>query len=219
MPTPQVLNDIIRLLLQLMPAMALICLVLAGVALRMEGGSTFAIGGSFTKWALWGVIMLSLPHLLLWFNFFGLPVPVAGGAIGTPWLDGIQVDVSTFVTDFLIGRVTVVLAAFFVLRALLDAVHGGSPLASIVTAMFLLAIPATADLITSLETGTRFSAVDVLDGLWTYVAGRIMPAAAGLAVVAAIFNFVANRPSMRFVGAAIGFLTVSALWRLVQGMM
>ena len=219
MPTPQILNDIIRLLLQLLPAMALLCLVLAGIALRVEGGSNFAIGGSFTKWALWAVIMLSLPQLLLWFNFFGLPVPVAGGAIGTGWLSGIQIDVSTFVNDFLIGRVTIVLAAFFVLRSLLDAVQGTSPLASILTAMFLLAIPTTAGLLTALETGTRFSVVDVLDGLWTYLASRIMPVAAGLAVVAAIVNFVMHRPAMRFVGAAIGFLTVSALWRLVQQMM
>lgn len=219
MPTPQLLNDIIRLLLQLMPVMALVCLLLAGIALRTEGGSNFVIGGNFTRWALWAVIMLSLPQLLLWFNFFGLPVPVAGGAIGTGWLNGIQVDVSTFVNDFLIARVTIVLAAFFVLRALLDSVHGVSPLASILTAMFLLAIPTTANLLTALETGTRFSVVDVLDGLWTYLASRIMPVAAGLAVIAAIFNFVMHRPAMRFVAAAIGFLTVSALWRLVQQMM
>ena len=219
MPTPQILNDIIRLLLQLTPVMALICLLLAGIALRTEGGSTFIIGGSFSRWALWTVIMLSLPQLLLWFNFFGLPVPVAGGAIGTGWLSGIQIDVSTFVSDFLIGRVTIVLAAFFVLRSLLDWVHGTSPLPSILTAMFLLAIPTTADLLTTLETGTRFSVVDVLGGLWTYLASRIMPVAAGLAVVAAIVNFVMHRPAMRFVGAAIGFLTVSALWRLVQQMM
>lgn len=219
MPTFQVLNDTIRLLLQLMPAMALVCLLLAGVALRTEGGSTFLIGGSFTRWVLWAVIMLSLPQFLLWFNFFGLPTPVASGAIGTSWLSGIQVDVSTFVNDFLIDRVTVVLAAFFVLRALLDAAHGGTPLASVLTAMFLLAVPTTANLLSAMETGTRFSAVDVLDGLWTYLAGRIMPVAAGLAVISAIFNFVMQRPAMRFVGAAIGFLTVSALWRLVQQMM
>jgi hypothetical protein len=46
-----------------------------------------------------------------------------------------------------------------------------------------------------------------------------MPVAAGLAVIAAIFNFMTHRPAMRCVAAAIGFLTVSALWRLVQRMM
>ena len=75
MPIPPILADIIRLLIQILPAMALVCLVLAGISLRLEGGSTFAIGGGFTKWILWGVIMLTLPQLLLWFSFFGLPVP------------------------------------------------------------------------------------------------------------------------------------------------
>jgi hypothetical protein len=219
MPTPQILADIVRLLIQLLPAMALVCLVLAGVALRLEGGSTFSIGGSFTKWMLWCVIMLTLPQLLLWFSFFGLPVPTAAGGIGTSWLEGIRADVSVFINSFIIGRVTIVLAAYFIVRAVLDATQGGHPLGSVLTAMFLLAVPATANLITGLQTGTRFSAVDVLDGLWNYLAGRIMPAAAGLAVIAAIFNFVTHRPAMRLIAAALGFLTVSALWRLVQRMM
>jgi len=219
MPTPQILEDILRLLLQLLPAMALVCLLLAGIALRLEGGSTFSIGGSFTKWMLWSVIMLTLPQLLLWLSFFGLPVPSSAGAIGTNWLAGIHNDVSVFVSSFIVARLTIVLAAYFVIRAVLDAAQGGHPLGSIVTAMFLLAIPATANLISSLQTSSRFAAVDVLDGLWNYLAGQIMPAAAGLAVVAAIINFVTHRPAMRLIAAALGFLTVSALWRLVQQMM
>ena len=219
MATPQLLADIVRLLLQLLPAMALVSLVLAGISLRLEGGSTFLIGGSFTKWILWCVIMVTLPQLLLWFSFFGLPVPSATGAIGTSWLAGIQNDVSTFVNTFVIARLTIVLAAFFVVRAVLDATQGNQPLGSVLTAMFLLAIPTTANLLSSFQTGTRFAAVDVLDGLWTYLAGRIMPAAAGLAVVGAIFNFATHRPAMRLIAAALAFLTVSALWRLVQQMM
>src|SRR5215468_12199254 len=104
MATPQILADIVRLLMQLLPAMALLCLVLAGVALRLEGGSTFMIGGSFTKWILWSVIMLTLPQLLLWFNFFGLPVPTTGGAIGTSWLSGMGNDISVFINTLIISR-------------------------------------------------------------------------------------------------------------------
>jgi hypothetical protein len=219
MPTPQILADIVRLLIQLLPAMALVCLVLAGVALRLEGGSTFSIGGSFTRWMLWSVIMVTLPQLLLWFNFFGLPVPSTPGAIGTSWLSGIHSDVSTFVSSFVVARLTIMLAAYFVIRAVIDAAHGGHPLASVLTAMFVLAIPTTADLISSLQTSSRFATADILDGLWNYLAARIMPTAAGLAVVGAILNFVAHRPAMRLIAAAIGFLTVSALWRLVQQMM
>src|SRR5215468_6062213 len=106
MATPQILADIVRLLIQLLPAMSLVCLVLAGIALRLEGGSTFSIGGSFSKWMLWSVIMVTLPQLLLWFTFFGLPVPSTLGGIGTSWLAGISADVSTFVSSFIIARLT-----------------------------------------------------------------------------------------------------------------
>jgi hypothetical protein len=219
MPTPQILADIVRLLIQLLPAMAMLCLVLAGIALRLEGGSTFSIGGSFTRWMLWSVVLVTLPQLLLWFSFFGLPVPSSGGGIGTTWVAAIGNDVSNFVTSFVVARLAVVLAAYFVMRSVLDATHGGHPLPSVLTAMFLLALPATSDLISSLQTGSRFAAVDVLDGLWTHLAGQIMPAAAALAVVGAIFNFITHRPAMRLIAAALGFLTVSAVWRLVQQMM
>src|SRR5437867_10226076 len=107
MPTRQILEDVVRLLIQLLPAMALVCLLLAGIALRLEGGSTFSIGGSFTKWMLWSVIMLTLPQLLLWLSFFGLPVPSSAGAIGTNWLAGVQNDVSVFVSRFIVARLKI----------------------------------------------------------------------------------------------------------------
>jgi hypothetical protein len=219
MATPQLLNDTVRLLIQLAPAMALVALLLAGIALRWEGGSTFAIGGGFTKWMFWAIALVALPQLLLWASSFGVPVPAVSGVLGTNWLAGIRDDVTTFVNDFVIGRVAITLAAYFVVRAILDAAHGSHPLPSILTAMFLLAIPATASLMSNLQTDTRFAAVDILDGLWSYLAGRIMPIAAGLAVIGAIFNFLTNRPAMRLVASALGFLTVAAVWRLVLQMM
>ena len=60
MATPQLLNDIISVLLLLAPSAALLSLVLAGVSLRREGTMTFAIGGGFTKWMFWAVIFLTL---------------------------------------------------------------------------------------------------------------------------------------------------------------
>src|SRR5438874_10084289 len=101
MPIPEMLIDIVRLLLQLAPAMALVALVLAGISLRFEGGSTFQIGGGFTKWLLWSAIMITLPQLLLWSSFFGLPVPSTPGAIGTSWLAAIRSDVTTFISSFI----------------------------------------------------------------------------------------------------------------------
>ncbi len=49
--------------------------------------------------------------------------------------------------------------------------------------------------------------------MWTYLASRIMPIAAGLAVCGVIVLFAFNRPDyLRLVMCAGGFLTVSALW-------
>src|SRR5438874_18744 len=113
MPIPEMLIDIVRLLLQLAPAMALVALVLAGISLRFEGGSTFLIGGGFTKWMLWSAILITLPQLLMWFGFFRLAVPPTSGPIGTDWLDTIGIDVADFVGSFIVNRVAVTLAAYF----------------------------------------------------------------------------------------------------------
>ncbi len=76
-----------------------------------------------------------------------------------------------------------------VLRSVIDFSEGYTPLASILGAMFLLAIPATAALLQGWNDGTRFGTAAVLEGAWTYTASRIMPIAAGLAVIGAIINF------------------------------
>jgi hypothetical protein len=51
------------------------------------------------------------------------------------------------------------------------------------------------------------------------MAGTICPIAAGLAVIAGIWNFVSRRPVLPIVGATVGLLTVSAVWKLITKMM
>jgi len=219
MAVPQLLQDIIRVLLALATPAALVALVLAGIALRREGGTTFWIGGGFSRWIFWAIVLLTIPQLLSWFSFFGVGVPLPSGGIGTGWLASFRADVVTFVQDFVIGRLAPVLAAFFVLRAVLDTADGGTPLPSILTAMFLLAAPHTLSLFESWNTGGRFATADILDSLWTYLASQILPVAAGLAIIGAMINFAMHRPALRLVAVSAGFLTVSALWRLVLSMM
>ncbi len=129
MAVPQLLSDIIRVLLLLAPAAALVALVLAGISLTREGGTTFIIGG--------------LGPLLGWFTSFGVAAPLPAGGIGTSWLSSFQSDVSSFVTNFVVGRLVTTLAAYFVLRAILDTGSGGHPLPSILAAMFLLGTQTT----------------------------------------------------------------------------
>ena len=210
MAVPQLLKDIVNVLLLLAPSAAFLCLVLAGISLRREGGGiSFVIGGSFTKWMFWAVVFLTLEPLLSWFSSFG---------INSSWLASFETHVANFVTSFVVGRLATTLAAYFVLRAILDAAAGGHPLPSVLTAMFLLGIQTTCNLLLSYNTGTPYATADVLDSLWTYLAGTIMPIAAGLAIIGAIINFATQRPAFRLVGVALALLSVSAIWQLVLAM-
>ena len=219
MATPQLLNDIISVLLLLAPSAALLSLVIAGVSLRREGTMTFAIGGGFTKWMFWAIVFLTLQPLLSWFTSFGVPVPLPNGGIATGWLANLQSDVAQFVTNFVVRRLVPTLAAFFVLRAILDAASGQHPLPSILAAMFLLGTQTTYNLIQSYNTGTQYATVDVLDSLWNHLVGVVMPIAAVLALVGAILNFATKKPFLRLVVVALALLTVSAIWKLLISMM
>ena len=176
-------------------------------------------GGGFSKWMFWAIVMITLPQVFGWFAFWGVGAPLPGGGIGNGWMSGFSNDAVIFVNTFVIGRLVPVLAAWMVLRSVIDWSEGYTPLASILGAMFLLAIPASAALLQSWNDGTRFGTAAVLEGAWTYTASRIMPIAAGLAVIGAVVNFAFGRPAIRLIGSAAAFLTVSALWRLVVSMM
>jgi hypothetical protein len=219
MAPPQLLSDFIRLMLLLATPAAVICLLVAGLSLRQSGGPTAVIGGNFSKWMFWAIVFITLPGLLSWFPSFGVPASIPGGGIGTGWMANLQSDLANFVQNFLVSRLATSLAAFYVLRAILETVEGGHPLPSIITAMFLLAVQTTFTLLKSYNSGGQYATADVLDSLWNYAAGTICPIAAGLAIVGAVWNFATRRPIMPLVAATLGLLTVSAIWKLVTKMM
>ncbi|MGH9401975.1 MAG: hypothetical protein ACRD06_00345 [Terriglobia bacterium] len=216
MTTPQLVNDIISVLLSLALPAALLSLVLAGISLRREGG---AIGGGFTKWIFWSVVFLTLEPLLSWFPSLGVTTPVPTGGISTPWLASFSTDVHTFMNSFVMGKLVTVLAAYMVLRAIIDAAQGQNPLLSILAAMFLLGAQGVMSLFHGWNTGTPYATVDVLAAAWTYLAGVIMPIAAGLAIIWGIFNFATHKPWLRMVGVALAMLCVAGIWKLVLAMM
>src|SRR5260370_35230617 len=104
MAVPQLLNDIIQVLLQLAPAASLVALVLAGINLRREGGTTFLIGGGFTKRMFWAVLFVTLGPLLGWFTSVGVATQLPSGGIGASWLSSFQSESSSFVPSLLTGR-------------------------------------------------------------------------------------------------------------------
>jgi hypothetical protein len=209
------INDGIGTLINLAPVAALVSLVLAGLALRREG--SFFQGARFWSWMFWAVVWVTLTPMLFWAGQFGIPVPETH-QISTRFLGDIYSDLQTFVQQFLISVFAPVMAAWLVLRSVIDLAEGRSPLYSILAAMFLLTIPSTLTLLQGWNSGTLYSTTDVLAGLWTYTASQILPIAAGLAIIAAILNFAFGKPSMRLVCCAAGCLTVSGLWLLVKAM-
>jgi len=219
MTTPQLLTDIANTMMLLAPSAALLCLVLAGISLRGDGGGvSFIIGGGFTKWMFWAVVFVTLPGLLIWFSSSGMSVPSLGGAIGSPWLASFENTASGFVQNFVVARMALVLAAFMALRAIMDMAEGRNPLLSVLAAFFLLGVQTTYTLMQQYNTGTQYAITDVLGSLWTYLASVIMPSAAGLGVFAAIVKFATGKPAMRLVAVSLAFLCVSGLWKLVQAM-
>jgi hypothetical protein len=218
MTIPQLLVDLLQLLFDLAVPGAICTMVLAGVALRQESGVNFEAGGRFQRWMFWSVILLTLPQFLAWFAAQGITMPPQSAGISGAWLLGMETTFRSFVTDVVIGRLVPVLAAFFVLKAALDSAQGRSPLGSVISAMFLLTISSSVTLMQGWNSGSMFATTDMLVSLWNYVAGTILPEAAGLAVVGAVINYARQRAVTPLVGSALAFLSVSAIWKLVQAM-
>jgi hypothetical protein len=218
MTLPQIIVDLLTLLFNLAVPSAICTMVLAGIALRQEGGVNFQTGGKFQRWVLWSVILLTLPQLLSWFAAQGITMPAQGGGIGSAWVASLQTSFSGFVSNVVVAKLIPLLAAFCVLKAALDAAEGQSPLASIIAGLFLLSVSGTVQLMQSWNSGSEFATTDMLTSAWNFLAGTILPEAAGLAIVGAIFNYARHRPFMPLVGSGLAFLSVSAIWQLVQAM-
>jgi hypothetical protein len=215
---PQIIVDLMKLMFDLAVPSAICTMVLAGIALRREGGLDFQAGGHFQKWILWSVVFLTLPQLLSWLAAQGITMPAQGGSIGSPWVVSLETSFNNFVSGVVVTRLVPVLAAFFVLKAALDAAQGQNPLGSVVTAIFLLGVSSTIQLMQSWNSGSEFAMTDMLGSIWNFLAGTILPEAAGIAVVGAILNYARHRPFMPLIGSGLAFLSVSALWKLVQAM-
>ena len=218
MTLPQIIVDLMKLLFDMAVPAAICTMVLAGIALRQEGGVNFQAGGKFQRWMLWSVILLTLPQFLSWFAAQGISMPGQGGNINSPWVTSVETSLTGFVSNVLVPKLIPILAAFCVLKAALDAAEGHSPLASVIASIFLLSVSGTVQLMQSWNSGSEFATADMLTSAWNFLAGTILPEAAGLAIVGAIFNYARHRPFMPLVGSGLAFLSVSGIWKLVQAM-
>lgn len=218
MSIPPFLVSLLQLLFDLAVPAAMCTMLLAGLALRQEGGVNFEVGGKFQRWMLWTVILLTLPQFLAWFAAQGINLPPQAGAVSSPWVASMETTVANFISQVVVAKLVPVLAAFFVLKAALDAAGGQSPLGSTIAAIFLLSLPGTVRLMQGFNSGGTLATTDMLGSLWNLLAGTILPEAAGLAVVGAIINYSRHRPFERLVFTALAFISVSGIWKLVQAM-
>jgi hypothetical protein len=218
MTLPQIIADLMKLLLDIAAPAAICAMVMAGIALRQEGGVNCQVGGKFQRWTLWSVILLTLPQFLSWFAAQGISLPAQASGISSPWAASVESSFTGFVSNIVVARFVPILAAFCVLKAGLDAAEGQCPLASVIAAIFLLSVSGTVQLMQSWNSGSEFATTDMLASAWNYLAGTILPEAAGLAIVGAIFNYARQRPFMPLVGSGLAFLSVSGIWKLVQAM-
>ena len=104
MTIPQLLVDLLTLLFNLAVPAAMCTLVLAGVALRHEGGVNFEIGGRFQRWMLWSATLLTLPQFLSWFAALGIVMPPQASGFASSWLANLESSFSSFVSDIVVGR-------------------------------------------------------------------------------------------------------------------
>lgn len=218
MTLPQIIVDLMKLLFDMAVPAAMCTMVLAGIALRQEGGVNFHTGGRFQRWVLWSVILLTLPQFLSWFAAQGISLPPQGGNISSAWVTSIESTFNHFVSDILVGRLAPILAAFCVLKASLDAAEGHNPLGSVIAGIFLLSVSGLVHLMQSWNSGSEFATTDMLISAWNFLAGTILPQAAGLAIVGSVFNYARHRPFMPLIGAGLAFLSVSGIWKLCQAM-
>jgi|SRR5579872_113148 len=218
MSIPPFLVSLLQLLFDLAVPAAMCTMLLAGLALRQEGGLNFEVGGRFQRWMLWTVIFLTLPQFLAWFAAQGINLPSQAGAVSSPWVASMERTMTNFISQVVIAKLVPVMAAFFVVKAALDGSQGQNPLGSIIAAIFLLSISGTVQMMQGLNDGGTLATTDMLGSLWNFLAGTILPEAAGLAVVGAIINYSRHRPFARLVFTALAFLSVSGIWKLVQAM-
>ena len=221
MQTPLVFKAILGLLMDLALPASLAAFVMAGMRLRSEGGMNFEASGGFLKWLFWGCLLLSLPGVSVWLSNEGVPGAsqlTTAGASGAAYTQGIEKVTNDFVNNFLVGQVIPVVAASLVFKAILDFSQDHSPLASIVSALFLLGIQGIYNLATGswMQSGDQYGVTDMLMQAFGYAANKISPIVGGLALSGAILNYVRHKPWGTLVLSGLAFLCVTGIWALVK---
>jgi hypothetical protein len=120
--------------------------------------------GGFSNCMFCAVVLITLPQGFGWFAFWGVGAPLPRRQHWQRLDVGIREGRGHLREQLCDRDLVPVLAAWMVLRSVIDFSEGCNPLASILGAMFLLAIPATAAVLRDWNDGTRLRAAHLAAG-------------------------------------------------------
>lgn len=211
-----IINDVIGTLIGLSPLVALGSFILAGLALRGEGGINFQMGGSFTKYLIWSSIFFALPWIVTqgasWAGLSNLPA-FSGATVGKP-----IISAATSMLQYIGTKLLPIFGGALIFKALLDSAEGTSPLPSVISALFVMGLAAAVSASASASASSSSYSPDTLLALYlTYATGTLCPIIAGMCVAAAVVTYVRGGKWGGMVLTALGFLTVTGLTTLIKG--
>ena len=221
MGTPNLLNAIYYVLTTANLPLALFCFVMAGFQLRAEGGINFDANGSFFRWIMWGAIMATVPEVFSWLGAEGvIPATNMGGLTGASagYTQVLSRAISDFVNTVILDRLVPIMAGALVIKALLDAAEGHSPLPSIFAAIFLLGVNgiwATAE--TNWLKTDQYATTEFLEGMLNWAMVSVCPVLGVMCLYTAILQYVKRSEWVTLALVGVAFLGIGGIWSLIQG--
>ncbi len=170
------------------PYFALGCMVAAGVALRGEGGTNFSVNGGFARWIMWALIFCALPTVPLLMNTLGVSGLSNNFTGGGTEFSGMTTAAKTFVQTYIVGDLVPSIAGVLVLKAVLDAGEGKSPLPSLVSAIFVLSANGLYTLAAGWVGTDAYGVTTGLKGALAYVGGTVCPISAAFCCIGAVVH-------------------------------
>ncbi len=209
-------NGVGTVLLGMAPYFALGCMVAAGVALRGEGGTNFSVNGGFARWIMWALIFCALPTVPLLMNTLGVSGLSNNFTGGGTEFSGMTTAAKTFVQTYIVGDLVPSIAGFLVLKAVLDAGEGKSPLPSLVSAIFVLSANGLYTLAAGWVGTDAYGVTTGLKGALAYVGGTVCPISAAFCGIGAVVQFIKGSKWGHLALTGLALLSFTGIWALVQ---
>jgi hypothetical protein len=172
--------------------------------------------GHFFKWIAWAVLLLTL------WSTLPLVMPSLSGEFATAQKMGAEAgtwggkietglnEMKKFVSDYVIP----VVAAFFVLKGIVEFSEGHRVLLSFGIAIALLTISTIETTLTNFTAGTSWG--HAMAAIWREIATVYCPIFGLMAIIGAIINYARRKPVVPLVASAFMLLSVSGVWAVIK---